>query len=295
MREWKNDFENITTVLEETVSEKQQRKIIWQNYYRRQCRFFNVVVININDIEFLTLAPHHTTRPPTPQRNSISMDRLKCWTSLVILVVSLCHFYNSEACSCVFKHPQAHFCDSEFVTVVNVTNLTSINYDEFLYTVEVLTILKATQDTRIALEQKFIWLSSISMDSECPPLNLTSGMILVLSGIMLDNTLLTSPCGFAEQWSMLSHNQRKGFDGLYHRGCACSISDGKLDHEGALESVDEKRCLWEISPGPRDCQEQFSICMPSSAGCSWVNSYNYKSCIAYHERFRVQQQLHQHP
>ena len=218
------------------------------------------------------------------------MEQLTCWTSLmVILVVSLCHFQTSEACSCIFKHPQAHFCDSDFVTVVNMTNIENSINGEVVYTVEVLRILKATDNARIALKKKYVWLSLTSKDSECPPLNLTSGMILVLSGIMVENTLFISPCGFAEQWSMLSHNQRKGFEGLYHRGCACSISDGKLDHEGALESAGEKRCPWESSPGPRDCQEQFSMCMPSSAGCSWVPSHNYKNCIAYHEKFRMQQ------
>ena len=253
-------------------------------------RFLNVIVLNINKIEFLTSASSST-----PQRSSTPMERLTRWMSLFILIISLCHFQTSEACSCLFKHPQAHFCDSDFVTVVNVTNFWFPNAKEVVYIVKVLKILKATQNARIALERKFVWLSSTSMDSECPPLDLTSGMIWVVSGRMVRNTLSISPCDFGEQWSMLSHTQREGFHGLYHRGCACPISDGKLHQERALGSAGEKRCLRESSFGPRDCQEQFATCISSSTGCSWVLSRNYASCIANHGSFRVQRQLHQHP
>ena len=61
-------------------------------------------------------------------------------------------------------------------------------------------------------------------------------------------------------------------------------------HKGAVfQSAGGKRCLWESSPGPQVCQERYGICMPSSAGCSWMPSVAYNKCIVQHQRQRVQQ------
>ena len=83
---------------------------------------------------------------------------------------------------------------------------------------------KATQEARIALERKSVWLWSPSMDAMCGRFDLTPGKTWIVSGRMIGSKPYISLCGFAQLWSEVTPRQRKGFRQLYHRSCACPVS-----------------------------------------------------------------------
>ena len=211
------------------------------------------------------------------------MDKLTFWTFLVILVISLCHFQTSEAyCVCLSRHPQTHFCDSDFSAVVGVNILLQPNDNEVAYNVEVHEIFKATQNAQIALVEKAALLWSPSMEAMCGRLNLNPGEAYIVNGKIMDGKLYITLCDFVRPWSKLTPLQREGFQQFYQRGCACPISDTKRRHRGALRPADW--CLWESSPGLSLCQERHGICTPFSDGCSWTRSSDYDECLAEHCR-----------
>ena len=201
------------------------------------------------------------------------MDRLKCWTSLltILIVISICHFQTSEAnCTCLSRHPQTHFCDSDFAAYVRVIKLTQPNDNEVAYKVGVRGIFKAEKNARIALKRKVVWLWSPSTHAMCAHLNLTVGEKYVVNGRIIGKKLYISLCDFIQTWSNLTPRQREGFEQFYEPGCACLISDKLRHHKGTFQSESGKSCVWESSPGPRDNQGRYGVCMPSSAGCSWA-------------------------
>ena len=220
------------------------------------------------------------------------MNKLTCWTSLltILIVISICYFQTSDAhyCACLTRHPQTHFCDSDFSALVSVNKLLQPNDNEVAYNVELRQIFKATQSTQIALtgKEKLLW--SPSMDSMCGRFDLILGESYVVNGRILDSKLYISRCDFVQPWSMLTPLQRKGFQQFYQRGCACPISDTKRHHEGGVQSAGEKSCLWESTSGSRDCHKRHGICMPTSAGCSWARSLASEKCINERQHLRAQ-------
>ena len=222
------------------------------------------------------------------QRNSTTMDRLRCWKSLltILIVISICQFQTSEAnCTCLSRHPQTHFCDSDFAAYVRVNKLRQSDDNVVAYKVRVGRIFKAKKHARIALERKVVWLWSLSTHAMCARFDLIVGEKYVVSGRTMGPKLYISLCDLIQTWSNSTPRQRGGFEQFYEPGCACRISDKLRHHKGTFQSEGGKSCIWESSPGPRDAQELYGVCMPSSEGCSWArvrsltrNEFNNFGC-----------------
>ena len=206
------------------------------------------------------------------------MERSTSWTFLVILVISLCHFQTSETCSCFYRHPQDHFCNSDFFGVVNVLIIWRGNYSETVF-VNVHEIFRATGGTlNDTLKKNIIALSS---DTMCGRLNLTSGEKWVLGGRMIHDKLYTSPCGFAQRWSEVTSPQRENFRYFYHLGCECQIWDNVRPYNSNFESPGRMTCVLNNSIVQRFCQDRYSVCTTnSSTGCFWMPSDAYNKCAA---------------
>ena len=273
VRKWnKTSTRSRQCAFEKKVSGKQQSNINYLNHHRRQHRVCIDIIIDIYSIEFLTSASSST-----PQRN-LTMKTLTRWTSLVILVISTCHFQTSEACTCLDVHPQYHFCHSSFVALLNVTNFRQPT-DQFQvrdipYEVDVKQIFKATQEARKALEEKPVWLWTTSMGSLCGHLNLTPGEMWLVTGGVKNNKLVIWLCDFAQIWSKVTSFQREGFQQSYDDGCDCAESERGLS------------CSLGSS-GEKDCHKRYSICKSSSAGCHWAPSKDYNKCIDEQQRIQM--------
>ena len=218
------------------------------------------------------------------------MDRLTRWTSLIILVISICHFQTSEAyCACSDRHPQTHFCDSNFAAIVIVRKSLRSNDKEIAYEVEVNKIFKATRDARTALKRKGALLWSPSSIAMCGRSTLISKETYLVTGEMMNGKLYISLCNFVQPWSEVNPRQREGFQKLYELNCPCAILDSQENHNGVSQSASQKGCVRGSSSGPRDCQERYSICMLNKpAGCSWMSlPVPYNKCLLEHQRLRV--------
>ena len=208
------------------------------------------------------------------------MERLTRWTFLVILVISLCHLETSEACQ-PYKHPQTHFCNSEFFAVVNVTEIHEGNNSQVAY-VDVHEIFRMTGETlKYYMKKKQLRLWSKSL-AECGSLDLTLGEMWVVGGIIRRDTLYVSSCGFAQLWSKVTPILRDNFKNSYHSGCACRIWDCQWCHNSVFKSPDRMTCILDSSPGRRFCQDLFGICRTnySHTACSWNPSEVYEKCLA---------------
>lgn len=220
------------------------------------------------------------------------MWRLTFWTYFLLIALSLAPVQRVFACSCMRSHPQSLYCKSDYVAVVRVRNVEQRNDVQLLaYHVKVNKVFKdRTSVNPVHFSRREILWTMVA-DSMCGVV-LNVGETYVISGMIRDGRIYLSLCGVHTRWFEVPHRQRKGFRGLFHRGCACDIhytlwwkKGEHLDHGG------RKQCLWESEPGPSHCQENLGICMASPGGCSWSPSVPYNNCIKEHQQKREQQRL----
>ena len=219
------------------------------------------------------------------------MERLTCWTSLMVVLVISCHFQTSDACFCSYRPPQTHFCESDFLVVVNVINLFQFkSISEVIYEVEVQHIIKASEEARIALELKPVRLQS-PLDSVCGRLALTPGTTWLVNGMMVHGQLHVPFSSYNQLWSNVTTQLRKSFQQSYQLGCTCYILDSQKQHRSLIHSADGTMCLLDSRSGSRICKDRYGICMPSFDGCSWMSSDKssdaYDKCITESQRLRV--------
>ncbi|XP_070162418.1 metalloproteinase inhibitor 1 isoform X1 [Polyergus mexicanus] len=219
----------------------------------------------------------------------LEMWRLLLWTHFLLLTVLLAPVQKVAACSCAQAHPQTKFCESDFVAVVRVKKVLPVNEYEIAYKVKINRVFKSNPKADVALMQNL--LRTPSSDSMCG-VTLKVGETYVLNGRVVSGQALISFCGLSIRWADTTSRQRKGLRQLYQQGCVCDILYTHWRRKGAvLESSGGKRCLWESTPGPQDCQEKYGVCMAVPGGCSWVPSVPYKNCIKEYQRQRDQQRL----
>ncbi|EFN82588.1 metalloproteinase inhibitor 3 isoform X2 [Harpegnathos saltator] len=215
------------------------------------------------------------------------MRRLLLWTHFLLLTVLLAPVQRVAACSCAPSHPQTQFCNSDFVAVVKVKNVLAMSMYEIAYEVKINRVFKSYPKADAVLMQNLLWTSS--SDSMCG-VTLKVGETYVLGGRINNGKASVSSCGLMIRWADTTNKQRKGLRHLYQQGCVCDIMYTQWRRKGiVLESSGGKRCLWESTPGPQDCQEKYGVCMVTIRGCSWVPSVPYKNCIKKHQHLREQQ------
>lgn len=209
------------------------------------------------------------------------------WSLFALLAIALCPSQRVEACSCQYSHPQTQFCRAEFVVLARVMKHIPGDSYESAYRVKIHKKFKLSHNAEHALKDGLLY--TASSDGMCG-VNLQRGSTYVVSGVVIEGKPRINLCGLATLWSQVTPRQRKGFRMLYHHNCVCNIQYTPWYHKGvALDTVAGKRCLWESSPGPQDCQEQHGLCMKGPSGCAWFPSVAYKNCIKEFQRKREQQ------
>ncbi|EFN65977.1 Metalloproteinase inhibitor 3 [Camponotus floridanus] len=215
------------------------------------------------------------------------MWRLLLWTHFLLLTVLIAPVQRVAACSCMQAHPQTKFCESDFVAVIKVKKVLPVNEYEIAYKVKINRVFKSNSKADIALMQNL--LRTPSSSSMCG-VTLQVGETYVLNGRIVSGQALISSCGLSIRWADTTSRQRKGLRQLYQPGCVCDILYTHWRRKGAvLESSGGKRCLWESTPGPQDCQEKHGVCIAASGSCSWMPSVPYKNCIKEYQHQRDQQ------
>ncbi|XP_031841394.1 tissue inhibitor of metalloproteases [Nomia melanderi] len=218
------------------------------------------------------------------------MWQLTFWTYFLLVALSLAPVQRVVGCSCKLNHPQTQFCYSDYVAVVRVRREKPPVYGyHTAYNVKVNKVFKEWRNVNPVnfSRQEILW--TASDDSLCG-VRLNVSETYVIGGTIRMGQIHLSICGMAIPWSQVPPRQRRGFRGLYHRGCACDVAYTPWWRKGEdLENGGRKRCLWESEPGPKKCQEKYGICLARPGGCSWVPSVPYNECIKEHQRKREQQ------
>lgn len=183
----------------------------------------------------------------------------------------------SNACTCLYHHPQSHYCNSDFVALVKVKQRGKSDGRITSYHIKVKKEFKMNEKTRHALSQGLIWTAS---DSSLCGINLKQSRYLI-AGRMTGEKLFINLCHFVQEWSTLTVKQKKGFRRLYQQGCQCKIPDFSRPRSSNRTSVG--RCDWDTSKdGKFDCQNLYSVCAPSSHAsneCVWLKSRAYRHCM----------------
>ena len=207
---------------------------------------------------------------------------------MVVQVISLDPSNTAVNCDCnVLQHPQSYYCDSDFVAVLNIKKASEVIVAKAaVFQVGVEQIFKATQEARIALEGESVWVRGSATKCNLNRLlRLTPGTTWLVSGKMVAHQLYSSFCGYTEQWSSLPRPVQNSFQHFYQRGCACSIWQSGVhlaDKTGCLLNVKNLSNVKNLHS--HVCQVHFGICVPSSAGCSWMSanstSDGYNKCMS---------------
>ncbi|XP_074603153.1 metalloproteinase inhibitor 1-like [Brevipalpus obovatus] len=185
-------------------------------------------------------------------------------------------FY-TDACSCVFSHPQEHFCSADFVALVSIKGLVGANrnnqgsdFDLYnVYKIKLHRLYKTS--TPNAFAKGYLFTPS-SLNS-CSP-NLVKNTAYLITGRMVNNNPYVSFCNFIQENSTLTHRQRKGFRRTYGLNCGCKVRDTRsyayhlFNHTSeTLESghrspVNSGFCQWDTKwEIENDCQGMHSACV----------------------------------
>ncbi|KAJ8667107.1 hypothetical protein QAD02_008769 [Eretmocerus hayati] len=211
---------------------------------------------------------------------------------LTVCFIALLAVEDAEACSCAYTHPQTHFCSAHFVLIVRVKERISLEH-ETAYKVKINRRFKLSNESL----SEYLYdglLYTASMDSLCG-VNLQTNETYVVSGRVYAGKPRLSLCDLTMRWADASKRQRKGFKGLYAKGCACDVRYTSFERKGeALHRGGGRVCPWEGNPGPLECQDKHGVCMPSHGRCLWMPSKPYDLCITEHHRERLHSQQQHH-
>lgn len=203
---------------------------------------------------------------------------------IVLIAWSLYFITTSDACSCVYSHPQEHFCSSDFVVTLSIQGdpkqLHQYNY--LRYPVKVYKIYKGMDKTSV--RKGFIYTGSAL--SSCSP-TLAKNTTYLMTGRIVNGKPFVSICNFISEWSSLTYRQKKGFRRNFGRSCGCKVTDAgsyafysgyhynfsNRSIDGQTDNTKGYRrfgyCSWDTKWEIEfDCQGSYSTCLPVPAPSS---------------------------
>ncbi|XP_050669530.1 tissue inhibitor of metalloproteinase [Leptidea sinapis] len=184
--------------------------------------------------------------------------------TLAVLVVS-CTL--TDACTCSLEHPQAHFCNSDFVIVGRVQKLFRGNDFYDAYKVKIRNVFKATPKATLALKSGRIL--TPSQESLCG-ITLQPRETYVITGRVMHLQAHVHLCGYINKWREVTPRQRKGFRLLYKQGCTCKV------HMNRRSTKSPNTCV----AGYDECYERHGVCLHDrSRRCRWTRAPALTRCL----------------
>ena len=118
-----------------------------------------------------------------------------------------------NACSCLRKEPEFHFCESEFVSVVKIGTRHQESELKILYDFTVERVLRATENGTKALTSRRLLTAG---NSAMCGVFLEEGKEYVITGsVDTDGNPRVNLCNYHGLWSDVSEDVKKGFLGGY--------------------------------------------------------------------------------
>ncbi|XP_075142244.1 metalloproteinase inhibitor 4 [Leptodactylus fuscus] len=207
--------------------------------------------------------------------NSIT-HTLLCCALLVLTLKKL-----TEACTCIFAHPQQHFCNSDIVVRVTVIGEKLIpaknSYDSTnQYEVKVVKTLKGYDETPVI---KYLY--SATESSLCG-VKLQCKKDYVIGGKGTNGTYHINMCGLVQAWESLSTFQIRtlGQEEVgYHQGCDCKI---KICGMESCDNIASNECIWANWQQNQSLEKDHACIKERDGHCSWYPSIADKSIYSSH-------------
>lgn len=190
-----------------------------------------------------------------------------------VLTLSLAFLCGSiiycHACSCMFQHPQSHYCNSDFVILARVKKVQRVpsTYSN-IYKVRIRKEFKISEKGLVALKSGRLHTSMY--DSMCGAY-LEVGKIYVIAGRINSLRGYISLCDMIMEWNDVTKRQRKGLKLLYKHGCSCNIRDCRYNPKCYRQ---KDSCNWKSQ-----CETTDGICLRQASGfCMWNKNKMLSSC-----------------
>ncbi|XP_037946755.1 tissue inhibitor of metalloproteinase [Teleopsis dalmanni] len=204
----------------------------------------------------------------------------KCLSILILALLAILVIQSNpaDACSCMPSHPQTHFCTADYVVVLRVLRKSHrLVANSVAYKVEIKKSYKMNSAAHKMLKHGRI----ITPDSDAGcGINLEVGKLYVIAG----RAPYLNLCSYVKEYLKMSVIERRGFSGVYRKGCKCEIKPC-FGNQCLQQREGPDFCRW--SPFAK-CETDFSACMPTSyrtpegviAKCHWRRTPAYKECMA---------------
>ncbi|XP_059384898.1 metalloproteinase inhibitor 3-like isoform X2 [Carassius carassius] len=165
----------------------------------------------------------------------------------------------AEGCTCVQRHPQRVFCESDIVIRAKILgSVASTRPNLLAYSIKVITTFKPSnkKDTRVIYSSK----TSCGARPE-------NGEYL-LSGHVVDGVMVFGLCELVWRWDQLSVQKRNL--NMYQSGCVCEITS--CTEASCLTKNLQRKCLVGVknSIGLGYEEALRAVCLPGRHGsCRW--------------------------
>nr|XP_061805746.1 metalloproteinase inhibitor 2-like [Nerophis lumbriciformis] len=200
------------------------------------------------------------------------------WTvkTLILPLVLLCLWRQTQACTCPPVHPQEAFCKADVVlrAVVGEVKADVKGAAPVMYRIQHIATLKG-------LEKKFGAIYTAVSSAACG-VTLTKDVEYLFMGRVLgDGKLYISLCDFFQPWAALSATQKNLLQ-RYYMGCDCKIQLCYTIHCGIS---DPKACWWTdfhplmmMSKGNQ--ARNFACLKRSDGSCVWQQGAVHQHTVA---------------
>ncbi|XP_034047143.1 metalloproteinase inhibitor 2-like [Thalassophryne amazonica] len=179
----------------------------------------------------------------------------------------------AEACTCVLKHPQQHFCDADVVIRATVGKHEEVHDENGPFGINLkkykITQIQLYKAPNLAQEFKAFYTADSSAVCGASP---AEGDYVIAGNLNSNGSLHVSLCSFMVLWDSITVVQKQGLCGQYAKNCNCTITRCHSTPCGISHNME---CLWtddliQNHNGGKWSQEKYSICIkrPDNS-CSW--------------------------
>ncbi|XP_052466477.1 metalloproteinase inhibitor 3 isoform X11 [Carassius gibelio] len=165
----------------------------------------------------------------------------------------------AEGCTCVQRHPQRVFCESDIVIRAKILgSVASTRPNLLAYRIKVITTFKPFNKMDIQVIYSTKICGARPQNGE-----------YLLSGHLVDGVMVFGLCDLVWHWDQLSSVQKRNLN-LYRTGCACEITS--CTGASCLNTKHQRKCLVgvknSISLGYEEALQ--AVCLPGRhSSCRW--------------------------
>ncbi|XP_062589387.1 metalloproteinase inhibitor 3-like isoform X2 [Saccostrea cucullata] len=194
--------------------------------------------------------------------------------NLILFAVFLAFILQLESCKCLSKHPQRHFCNSNFVVHAKVISRSQRIVNNGLnvrvaYTVQILQDFKL-DDRRFRQQPPIRIIKSSSSFAACGSY-FELNKEYVISGSNIRGEWETNLCAWNDEVDLLTQYQRNALDlGVYKNSCNCQVLECAPDVMNC-PAAGRNECVIRSN---FNCHYGINTCRRVNSMCMWTSPCN---------------------